>query len=214
MRSPADTAPPPAHRVLAAALIHALRMQRALGARNDRTVVAVAGESGSGKSVTALCLAEALNAEGILTTVLHQDDYFHRPPATNHAYRVANLDSVGPQEVNMALLSEHVAAFREGVAVVTVPTVDYEADRFVPQQRSFASCSVLIVEGTYVLAHVHADVRIFLQATSEDSRERRRVRNRDIDAPIIDQVLAIEHAIVARQAERADILIDRDFHIV
>ena len=214
MRSPADTVPPPAHRVLAAALIHSLRMQRALGARNDRTVVAVAGESGSGKSVTALCLARALNAEGILTTVLHQDDYFHRPPATNHAYRVANLDSVGPQEVNMALLSEHVAAFREGAAVVTVPTVDYEADRFVPQQRSFASCSVLIVEGTYVLAHVHADVRIFLQATSEDSRERRRVRNRDIDAPIVDQVLAIEHSIVARQAERADILIDRDFHIV
>ena len=211
---PNDPACPPAHRALAIALVHALTTQHALGARAERSVLTVAGESGSGKSITALCLASALNAEGIPTTVLHQDDYFHRPPATNHAYRVANLESVGPQEVNMALLSGHVAAFREGVAVVTVPTVDYEADRFVPQQRSFAACSVLIVEGTYVLAHVEADVGIFLQATSDDTRERRRLRNRDIDAPIVEQVLAIEHPIIARQAERADILIDRDFHIV
>ncbi len=214
MSSPDDTARPPAHQVLATALIHALRTHHALGARDGRMVVAVAGESGSGKSVTALCLASALNAGGIPTAVLHQDDYFHRPPATNHAHRVANLDSVGPQEVNMTLLSEHVVAFRAGVKVIAVPVVDYQADRFVPQQRSFASCSVLVVEGTYVLAHVHADVRIFLQATSNDSRERRRVRNRDIDAPIVDQVLAIEHPIIARQAELADILIDRDFHIV
>jgi len=55
------------------------------------------------------------------------------------------------------------------------------------------------------------DARVFLEVTHEETRERRRVRNRDIDAPVIDQILAIEHDIIVEQAEQADIVIDRDF---
>ena len=65
-----------------------------------------------------------------------------------------------------------------------------------------------------MLANVDADIRIFLDATSDDTRDRRMARNRDIEAPIVDQVLAIEHPIIAAQRGVADILIDRDFRIV
>ena len=58
------------------------------------------------------------------------------------------------------------------------------------------------------------DVRIFLTATHEDNAERRRLRARDLDAPFIAQVLAIEHAIIAKQAAIADILINDQFQIV
>jgi uridine kinase len=186
----------------------------ALDVRGLRTVIAVAGESGSGKSVTSLCLASELDARGLRTEVLHQDDYFHRPPATNHFHRVRDLSSVGPQEVNFALLRSHVATFRAGENGVVTPCVDYPNNRFLTRQRDFASVAVLIVEGTYVLAHVQSDIRIFLAATSDETRERRCERNRDIDAPIVDRVLAIEHPIIAAQAELTDILIDQHFRIV
>ena len=65
-----------------------------------------------------------------------------------------------------------------------------------------------------MLASVDADIRIFLAATSDDTRERRRARNRDIEAPVVDEVLAIEHRIIAAQREMADIVVDRDFRIV
>jgi uridine kinase len=48
--------------------------------RTTRTVIAVAGESGSGKSVTAIDLAAVLNRAGIGAAIIHQDDYFIRPP--------------------------------------------------------------------------------------------------------------------------------------
>jgi len=178
-----------------------------------RPVVGVAGESGSGKSVTATELARALDAAGLRTAVLHQDDYFHLPPRTNHEHRCESLAHVGPHEVNLALLASHVAAFRAGHDVDEAPRVDYPGNRFVARHLPLASCDALVVEGTYVLTLDDLDVRIFLEATHDDTRERRRARNRDIDAPIVDQVLAIEHAIIARQAERADVLIDRDFTI-
>ena len=46
-------------------------------------MIGVAGESGSGKSVTATALVAALDAAGVRTAIIHQDDYFLRPPRTN-----------------------------------------------------------------------------------------------------------------------------------
>lgn len=203
----------PVHLELAQMLVELLTAQHAWRMGGRRTVIAIAGESGSGKSITALCLARQLTTAGLAADVLHQDNYFHRAPATNHAHRMRDLASVGPQEVNLARLRMHVAAFRAGENRVEVPLVDYPGDRFLTLQRDFAELEVLIVEGTYVVAHVHSDIRIFLDATSTDTRERRRARNRDIDAPIVEQVLAIEHALIAEQASLADIRIDRDFRI-
>lgn len=204
----------PAHRDLALALIAAMTASNTLVQRASRTVIGIAGESGSGKSVTAVCLARELSAAGHVAEVLHQDDYFLRPPAANHAHRVADLTSVGPQEVDFDRLRAHVAAFRRGDDIVAAPHVDYGADRFDTQERDFRSVQILVVDGTYVVANVDADIRIFLEATSDDTRERRRARNRDIEAPIVNQVLALEHPIIAAQRDVADIVIDRDFHIV
>jgi uridine kinase len=145
--------------------------------------------------------------------VLHQDDYFHRPPRTNHEHRLRDLRRVGPHEVNLQLLASHVAAFRGARDGVTGPRVDYPANRFVTRRLDFAGVAVLIVEGTYVLQLDDLDVRVFLEATHADTRERRRLRARDVDAPIVETILGIEHDIIARQAARADIVIDRDFAV-
>ena len=193
---------------LAALLIgdHQLRTRR-------RPVIAIAGESGSGKSVTASALARCLSASGIPAAVLHQDDYFVRPPRANHEHRMRDLSSVGPQEVNAALLQSHVEHFRGARDGVVVPRVHYPTDCFLTASVDFGPVAVLVVEGTYALRLVTADVGIFLEATHDDTHERRRIRNRDIDAPIIGQVLAIEHTIIGQQRELARIVIDRAFSI-
>lgn len=183
--------------------------------RRDETglVIGVAGESGSGKTITAVSLARELEARGRTVELLHQDDYFLRPPRANHEYRQLDLRHVGPHEVNLALLAEHIAAFRARCRDVAAPVVDYPSDAFLVRQLDLSSCDVLVVEGTYVLRLDDLDVRIFLDATHEDSRERRAARNRDIDAPFVEQVLRIEHEIIAPQAALAHIVIDRDFRI-
>lgn len=200
------------HLVLARALHE--RLERAHGlAAARRPVIAIAGESGSGKSITATALAQVLGEAGRPAVVLHQDDYFLRPPRTNHEHRIRDLASVGPHEVNFALLAEHIAAFRAGRAGIVGPRSDHATDSFLARRLDFSSVAVLIVEGTYVFGLDGSDVRIFLEATHEESAERRRLRSRDLDAPIIDRILAIEHALIAPQATQADILIDREFAI-
>ena len=181
--------------------------------RGTRTVIAVAGESGSGKSVTALDLAAVLNRDGIGTAIIHQDDYFVRPPRTNHEFREQDITSVGLQEVQMDMMLRHISAFRAGEGSIICPTVNYSANRFDIRAIALDGCEVLVVEGTYVLMIDDADVRVFLEATYEDTADARRARNRDIDAPFVTQVLEIEHSIIARQIELADIVISRDYAI-
>lgn len=179
----------------------------------ERVVVAVAGESGSGKSVTAASLGRALGTAGHRAVVLHQDDYFHLPPLINHAAREAEIMRVGPGEVNLALMSSHVAAFRHGVEAIDKPLVDYRADRFDVERVAFSGARVLIIEGTYVCSLTDVDVRIFLEATYADTHARRRARGRDVDSPFVERVLEIEHEIVVRQAAHADIVVDRQFKV-
>ena len=199
----------PEHIELVQSLVAAI-VDRGLPARG-RTVGGVAGESGSGKSVTAVNLARALGDAGHPALVLHQDDYFRLPPRTNHAEREANISRVGPDEVNLALLQSHVAAFRDGRASVDAPRTNYAADRFDVEHVDFNAAHVLVIEGTYVLGLDALDLRIFLEATYADTRDRRRTRARDVDSPFVERVLAVEHGIIARQAAMADLLVSADF---
>lgn len=195
------------------ASLHSLVSPRLDATRDRGLTIGIAGESGSGKSVTATGLARVLEESGVRTCVLHQDDYFLLPPRANHEHRCVDLAHVGPHEVNLAMMQSHIAAFRARRRDVVVPRVDYASDSFGTRNVDFSGVGALIVEGTYVLTLEELDVGIFLDATHVDTGERRRARNRDIDAPIIDRVLAIEHRIIAPQASRAQIVIDRDFRI-
>lgn len=198
--------------LLASTLLRRLTATRGI-TPSARPVIGIAGESGSGKSVTALALVSALREAGYHPAVLHQDDYFLRPPRTNHEYRLLDLAHVGPHEVDLRRLASHIAAFRARERQVPLPRVDYPGNRFDTEVTDFGDSDVLVVEGTYVLQLADLDARIFLCATHEDTAERRRVRARDVDAPVMNDILSIEHALISPQAKRADIVIDRDFRI-
>jgi uridine kinase len=179
----------------------------------SRLVVAIAGESGSGKSVAASSLAHELAAAGHHPQVIYQDDYFVRPPRTNHEFRLLDIAAnVGPQEVRLDLIAEHIAAFRAGRDVVA-PLVDYPGNRFVTQPLDFAHADVLVVEGTYVLSLDDLDVRIFCSATHEETRARRTARARDVDDPVIERILALEHDLIAPTGATADLVIDANFEL-
>jgi uridine kinase len=202
----------PEHRPLAQALADLLVSRFGLDP-HARTVIGIGGESGSGKSITATALGEILNERGMTSQLIHQDDFFRLPPRTNHEARVRDLGHVGPHEVDLDAVAALLAAFRRGAPDVSAPLLDYPNNRFLEQRYDFSDTAVLLVEGTYVLGFPALDQRIFLEATHEDTQERRRARARDIDAPIIDEILAIEHRLIAAYAAMADIVIDRTFAI-
>jgi uridine kinase len=181
----------------------------------QRCVVLIGGESGSGKSVTAVCLAKVFEANNHTSSILHLDDYFALPPASNHAQRVADISQVGPQEVRLAVLQQHVDAFTHGANFVRKPLSHYKENIITEETLDWRGVRVLIVEGTYSLMLRNADFRIFMRRTYLDTQSHRAARARAASeqSAFIEQVLAIEHTFVAPTGASADAVVEKDYSV-
>ena len=181
----------------------------------ERFVITVAGESGSGKSETAAALAEALAARGIDSVIFQQDDYFVYPPKSNDRARREDIGWVGPGEVRLELLDGHLEAFRRGENAVSKPLVRYAEDRIDEEILDLEGFAVAIAEGTYTTLLEAADLHVFIDRTWEQTRAHREKRSRDAAEldPFIDRVLEIEHEIISRNKQRADLIVDHDYRV-
>lgn len=201
------------HRRAAAEIVPALLS--GIRRSEEKYTISVAGESGSGKSETATAIAEALAQEGIDSVIFQQDDYFVYPPKSNDRARRDDITWVGPQEVRLDLLDEHLNAFRNGAASIDKPLVVYEADSVTAEDMPTADAHVAIAEGTYTSLLENIDTRIFIARDYEQTRAHREMRKRDAAEldPFIDEVLKIEHAIISEHRARVDIVINADYSV-
>jgi len=182
---------------------------------NKRYTVSVAGQSGAGKSETAMAIAQALEPYGIKSVVFQQDDYFVHPPKTNDATRRANISWVGTQEVRLDLMDEHLQQFLEGATRIEKPLVDYAQDSVGCEEIEPGSAQVAIADGTYTTLLKNVNCHVFIDRDYHDSRAHREKRRRDDSEldPFIDRVLQIEHEIISANKRLADILVNKDYSV-
>ena len=176
-------------------------------------IITVAGESGSGKSEVAAALADALAARGIKSRIFQQDDYFVYPPQTNAAMRRRDINHVGMTEVRLDLLDENLAAIRAGRTEISKPLVDFDADAILEETASVAEAKVILVEGTYTTTLANAHRRIFIDRSNVDTRDARRRRGREPQDGFLEEVLEIEHGVIAPQKARADLIITKEYEV-
>ena len=121
-----------------------------------------------------------------------------------------SLENVGPQEVNMSNINEHISSFRKGVKSIQVPIVNYKKSSFTRHELKLTNVDVLIVEGVYSFLLENLDYKIFLKRTYVDSLNVRANRTREKYDPFVELVLAIEHDIVEPMIHEADFIVDKN----
>jgi uridine kinase len=177
----------------------------------DKFVIAVAGESGAGKSALAVALARRRTNQGFKTGILQQDDYYVFPPKTNHEMRRRNLEQVGPYEVKLDFLDCNLRSFKRDENPIYKPLVIYEEDRITTEELDTGDWWALIVEGTYTSLLKFADFRVFIDRDFRQTLEARRRRARDRWEPFLEDVLEREHRILAEHKALADAVIPADY---
>lgn len=175
--------------------------------------ISVAGESGSGKSETAQALRDELERVSVPAYVFQQDDYFVLPPKTNDRRRRDDISWVGTNEVRIALLDEHLGAVRSGTTRLVKPLVLYDEDRMSEEEVDLTGYQVLIAEGTYTSLLENIDTRVFIARNRLETLESRKKRGREAIEPFLEEVLEIEHRIIAPHRSRADIVIGSDYSV-
>jgi len=179
-----------------------------------RYVITVAGESGCGKSETGAAIAEMVEQlSDLRSVVLQQDDYFVYPPKTNDATRRKDIGWVGTQEVRIALLDEHLKQAIEGATEITKPLVIYDEDRVSDEVLNLEGVKVVVAEGTYTSLLQNVNARVFIARNRLETLESRKKRGREAIEPFLEEVLQIEHELIAPHRELADVVITRDYEV-
>lgn len=182
-----------------------------------RYTITVAGESGSGKSETGKAIADELTAAGINAVLIGQDDYFVLPPKSNDARRREDPEWLGPHvEVKMDVLDGNLKAAIDGAESFVKPLIDYDANSVEEMVVNLTGVKVVVAEGTYTSLLKHVDARVFIARNRLDTLEHRQKRNRgnEFGDPFIENVLKMEHKIIAGHKQLADFVITKDYDVI
>jgi uridine kinase len=179
----------------------------------SKFVITVAGESGAGKSEIAESIADKLKENKIKSYIFGQDDYFKLPPKTNARHREKDISWVGMQEVNLDVLDQNILDALSGKPSITKPLVDFYADQIGEEKVMLAEFNVLIAEGTYTTTLKNIDCRIFIDRTKKDTLESRKKRAREKQDDFLEKILTIEHEIISKHKNQADIIISKDWNV-
>ncbi len=204
------------HHILAARKIVPILVEH-IHQKNTRYCITVAGESGSGKSETGQAIADNLLKLGIKTVLLAQDDYFILPPRSNDAKRRTDPEWLGPHmEVRLDLLEQNLKDAVAGINEISKPVVNYNDNSVEDEIIKLEGVKVVIAEGTYTSLLKNVDSRVFIARTRLETLDHRQRRNRgnEVNDPFIEQVLAIEHKIIAGHKQLADFIITNDYDVI
>jgi uridine kinase len=196
--------------------------QRVVARARRRLIVAIGGESGSGKTEIAHCLGVALRRHRLASALLPGDVFFRRPPRANHEGRLA-ADRDGrlaayigpPHEIDLEALDDALAH----AAAPHTPAILCPSDcRALPGRRypqvplDLSRCQIVLVDLTYAMLLGVPDLRIFLESDFQERCEyilrRNTARDPDQDFGFITKVLAIEHEQIQRTAALAHLTVD------
>ena len=145
--------------------------------RGDRGLVTIDGLDGSGKSILARRLAEAL-PDAVLLGV---DDF--RRPVDWQAPGASELDLYYEQRYDLAALEGCVRAFLEGADACAFPEFDGAREALTPgpdRTVSFTGRRWLLVEGVFVARLPSADRGLSIYVDISADEARRRVMARDL----------------------------------
>jgi uridine kinase len=181
-----------------------------------RYTITVAGESGSGKSETAQAIAEELQGHRLKCIVLGQDDYFNLPPKLNDAKRRANVDWLGPHvEVNIPVLQDNIDQALQGAVKIRKPLIDYGQSVIGDEEIDLTDIRVIISEGTYTSLLKNIQTKVFIARNRLDTLAHRQKRNRGNEAhdPFIENILKMEHKIIAGHIFLSDFVITKEYGV-
>ncbi len=181
--------------------------------KSDKMVIAIGGESGSGKSELAHVISRRLKNKGYLAKILHIDNYYKVSPQERTEWRKRHgAESIGLSEYDWDLINQNIAEFRESKEAV-LPCIDLLTDQEDRLITNFEGIKYLIVEGLYPL-RADADLKIFIDLTYHETKKAQILRGKEPQNEFRLQVLQREHEVVQSLRPSADLLVTEDFDVV
>lgn len=191
-------------------------IQIILQQKKDKYIVAISGESGSGKTELAHVIAKGLRKHGIFAKPMHTDNFYNTHPLKRREWRskegIENV--VGYNEYKWDEINQVVDDFKNG-QVSEMPCVDLVTEQVDKLTTDFSKVDMLIVDGLYAIKTEGVDLRIFIDITYLETKEKhtKDARGKEVMDEVRWATLAQEHKMVQSLKPLTDIVISQDYNV-
>lgn len=188
--------------------------EKVLKKRKEKFIIAISGESGSGKSELTHVLAKLYKEKGIRAKPIHIDNYYKIHPLERTEWRVKNIieNSVGLDEYDWKKINQNIEDFKQGKKS-TMPCIDIVTDQVDLLTSDFGNVDILIIDGLYAIETDAADVRVFIELTYHETKKAQQKRGKEPENDYRMRVLEQEHQVVQSLKSKADIFIDTNYNV-
>lgn len=183
--------------------------------RKNKYMIAVSGESGSGKTELSHVLAKMLRKEGIVCKPIHIDNYYRIHPLERTEWRKKNgiETAVGLGEYDWDTIYQNIEDFKMD-RTSTMPCIDLVTEQVDHLTTNFKGVEMIVVDGLYAINTEGIDLRIFIELTYHETKKAQVVRGKEPQNEYRMQVLEREHQVVQSLRDKANIFINKEYQVV
>lgn len=179
---------------------------------SEKYIITIGGESGSGKSEIAHYLRKLLFQHGIISKILHLDNFYLTSPAERTEWRMKNgVESIGYTEYDWNAINSAISDFKNNKKS-TLPFLDIVIQTNDYVTTDFKGVQVLVLEGLYALK-ADADYKALIDLTYLDTKMAQILRGKEKPDEYRMTVLEREHQVVQELKALADLIIPRSIMI-
>ncbi len=192
----------------------AVIVKEILNRRKPKMIVAISGESGSGKSELTHVIAKSLRKEGIFAKPIHIDNFYNTLPLERTQWRTKHgvENVVGINEYRWDKVYQVIDDFKND-GTSTMPCVDLVTEQVDELTTNFKGIDMLIIDGIYAINTEGIDLRVFIELTYNETKRAQTDRGKEPDNPFRWSVLQQEHLAAQSIKDKADIFIDKSYQV-
>ena len=155
------------HREAAAVIVDEI-----LKNKKDKFIVAISGESGSGKSELTHVVAKEMRKHGIFAKPIHIDNFYNTLPLKRTEWRIKNgiENVVGLNEYKWDEIDRVIDDFKNG-RKSSMPCVDLVTEQVDKLTTDFQDVDMLIIDGLYAINTEHVDLAVYIELTYHETKK-------------------------------------------
>lgn len=183
--------------------------------KKDKFIIAISGESGSGKTELAHVIAKMLRKADIICKPIHIDNYYRILPLLRTEWRKKNgiQQSVGLGEYDWDTINKNIDDFKNS-RISKMPCVDLVTEQVDQLTTDFNGVDMIIIDGLYAINTPGVDLSIFIELTYHETKKAQLVRGKEPQNEYRMQVLEQEHQVVLSLRNKANLLINMEYQVV
>ena len=202
------------HKEAAQAIYDHMQQMCALKEERYRCVIAISGESGSGKSELAHSLGKLLKDNNIRVKVIHTDNYYKIQPLLREEWRRnKGFDKIGLEEYDWVKIKKSIRDFKEEQECM-IPCIDLIPEQVDKLITDFSKIDMLIIDGLYAIQAPDIDLRVFIDLTYHETKINQIIRMKEAMSDFRLRILEKEHQAVASLKPLADLIVDKSYRVV